>query len=184
MLAYVFWHWPQPGAERTTYEHRLAEFHKAVRASSPPGFRASAVFRLQGAPWVPADSGYEDWYVLDGSAALDPLNDAAISGARKLPHDAAAQLAAGGTAGLYRLRAGEEALGRARFSHWFAKPAGMRYDDLYARLRTVSDRPGVALWGRQMTLGPTPEFCLQAPERVQLPAGFSALSIELGKIVG
>jgi hypothetical protein len=112
-------------------------------------------------PWCEGP-GYEDWYLLEGSAALDPLDEAAVSGARQLAHDAAASRAAWGTAGLYRLRLGaprDEDLSQAC---WLAKPPGVRYPEFLERLAPSVEGAGAALWGRQMTLGPTPEFCLLA----------------------
>ena len=70
--------------------------------------------------------------------------------------------------GLYRLRRGR--VGVHRTAAWFAKPAGMSYDQLYAVLDSPLLRTDGALWGRQMVLGPTPEFCLHTAEPVTLPA--------------
>jgi hypothetical protein len=182
MLAYVFWHWPRADTVASVYEERLVHFQKALAAARPTGFREAVAFRVAGAPWLPAGVvGYEDWYVLDGSAALDPLNEAAVAAACRVPHDEAAKLATGGMAGLYRLRRGEAVLA-AGFAHWFGKPAGVRYEDLYAQLRALTEQPGVALWGRQMTLGPTPEFCLQSPRTVELPGGLAARTLERTRV--
>jgi len=162
------------------YEDRLIQFQKAISASKSAGFRESAVFRVSSLPWVQgASASYEERYLLEGSFGLDPLNEAAISSACRGAHDAAAQLAAGGTAGLYRLRVGEPVLTRVQFCYWFAKPARTSYEDFYSRLRPVTVQPGIVLWGRQMVLGPTPEFCLDAPIRVKLPADLQALEVEL-----
>ena len=181
MLAYVFWHWPQPQVDVSEYETRLRDFQKTLRDHPPPGFRASVVFRVGGMPWIQAERGYEDWYLVEGSVALDPLNDAAIAPACRAAHDAAARLAAGGTAGLYRLRAGNAALEQVKGCYWFGKPAGMLYDDFYKLLAPVTAKPGVALWGRQMCLGPTLEFCLQAPAPVELPTPLQAQQVQLAR---
>jgi len=79
LLAYVFWHWPQPQVDVSEYETRLRDFQKTLRDHPPPGFRDSVVFRVGGMPWIQAERGYEDWYLVEGSVALDPLNDAAIA---------------------------------------------------------------------------------------------------------
>jgi hypothetical protein len=168
MLAYVFWHWRRPDVDGASYAGRLAAFHEALRRSAPPGFGGSSTFRAGRAPWVATDESYEDWYLTDGSAALDPLNDASVSGICREPHDAAARSAAGGTAGLYRLRFGSAEVASARVAYWFSKPAGTSYVDLYARLAPLTGSPRCGLWGRQMTLGPTPEFCLMCPEEADL----------------
>ena len=169
MLAYVFWHWRQPEVDRASYAGRLAAFHEALRRSAPEGFVASCAFRAGAAPWLPGDESYEDWYVSEGSYALDALNDGAVSGDCQIPHEAAARSAAGGIAGLYRLRQGKDAVRDAAWSWWFSKPAGMSYAQLHDRLEPFARMPGAGLWGRQMTLGPTPEFCLLAASKPELP---------------
>ncbi len=179
MLAYVFWHWKKPAIRSVDYEARLERFQSALADQPPMGFARAYCCALAGAPWLNSgDSGYEDWYLVDGSAALDPLNDAAISASRLAPHDAAALAAAGGTAGLYRLRVGA-ALTVPRFAYWFGKPEGMTYRALYDALEGVVANEQAALWGRQMTLGPAMEFCLHALRPVTLPATFSALEFPL-----
>ena len=52
----------------------------------------------------------------------------------------------------------------ARVAHWFGKPAGMRYAELFGELAGV---PG-SLWMRQMVLGASPEFVLFAARDVAL----------------
>ena len=170
MLAYVFWHWRREGVAPAAYEALQRRFHAALEAAPPDGFLGSRSAAITGAPWA-ADGGeaYEDWYLLEGSAALDPLNAAAVSASRQAPHDAAAAAAQGGTAGIYVLRLGA-ASDPPRAAAWFAKPSGMSYGALYGALAPVVEAEGGALWGRQMTLGPTPEFCLHAARPATLPA--------------
>ena len=175
MLAYVFWHWPRPDIDRASYEEHLIDFYRTLAANKPRGFRESAAFRLRGAGWLKTSGeAYEEWYLLDDSAALDLLNEAAVSGACEEPHNRAAREAADGVGGLYRLRAGSEDLAQARFATWLSKPSGVSYKDFYAELDSLTSQPGVALWGRQMTLGPTTEFCLHTPTPIE-----SSLALEL-----
>ena len=182
MLAYVFWHWRRPDVDAATYERRVADFHEALRRSAPEGFVSSSAFRSGAAPWVGDAESYEDWYVTHASYALDPLNDGAISGECQVPHGLAARSAAGGTAGLYRLRLGSHELREAAWSLWFAKPAGMPYERLYELLEPHATSPGAGLWGRQMTLGPTTEFCLVAPARPSLPEEIAGLERPLERV--
>ena len=183
MLAYVFWHWRRPDVAGDSYRNRVIDFHQTLAMNKPTGFRASVVFELADAPWAPTTSEvYEDWYLLEGSCALDVLNDAAVSPPCKLPHDEAAQGAAGGTGGLYRLRCGEAKLAGSQFATWFSKPAGTKYDALYAMLGPWFSQPGVGLWGRQMTLGPTPEFCLLTSAKPELPEALRGSTIRLKPI--
>ncbi|MEX1999072.1 MAG: hypothetical protein WD934_05250 [Gemmatimonadales bacterium] len=161
MLAYVFWHQPHPDTARTDYEAKLKAFHKAL------GQRAHA-FRLSTAPWAPDGACYEDWYLIKNSAELDPLNDAAVSGMRRDPHNAVAAHTAWGAAGLYHLRLGVEKLKTARHAVWFAKPRDTSYDSLYDRLGPLCEITPAMLWQRFMVLGPTPEFCFLSSRKVDL----------------
>jgi len=171
VLAYVFWHWPRPAIERTAYEERLQCFHRALQANPPAGFLDSGAFRIQGAPWIDAPGAvYEDWYVLAGSAALDVLNDAAVAPPLGASHDLVAGWAAGGAAGLYRLRAGSPGVRAARSAAWLSKPAAASYAEWHQMAARWTGSPDVGLWGRQMVLGPTPEYCLLAPLEIRLPA--------------
>ena len=181
MLAYVFWHWKRTGVQAREYEARLRRFHEALAQSPPDGFAWSWAAALNKASWANnGNEAYEDWYVVTGSAALDPLNGAAITASRQAPHDDAASAAAGGTAGLYRLRAGR-AFRSPRVALWFAKPEGWSYKRLLDELRPIMVND-VALWGRQMTLGPAREFCLHTTETMTLPGGISAQSIPLRSV--
>lgn len=183
MLAYVFWHWPQPSVAASDYEAKLRDFQAALADNKPPGFLHSALFRVKGANWLGGiTDAYEEWYLVDTSAGLDPLNDAAVAPACLAVHDAAAQLAARGTAGLYRLRVGEGEPESARVAYWLTKPAGMKYEEFYAALKPQTSQAGAALWGRQMTLGPTPEFCLHTRELVELPAGIASQMTALERL--
>jgi hypothetical protein len=167
MLAYVFWHWPQPQIETGSYVDHLIAFHRTLAANKPDGFRESVVFRILNANWLNTNGeAYEEWYLLDDSAAMDRLNDAAVSGFCEEPHNRVAREAADGIGGLYRLRAGVDDLALARYAAWLSKPNGVSYKDFYAGLESITSQPGVALWGRQMTLGPTTEFCIHSPTQV------------------
>jgi len=160
MLAYIFWHWPRFDVDLAVYQTNLRNFHRTLAAHIPPGFHGSTVFSINGASWLDSTGPtFEEWYLLDNSAALDQLNDAAVTGACERPHNVVAKDAAGGTAGLYRLRRGAADLSKKRFAVWFSKPDGMSYKDFLARI-DEEQLPRAALWQRQMTLGPTREFCL------------------------
>lgn len=87
--------------------------------------------------------------------------------------------AADGTGGLYRLRAGTADLAQAKFATWLSKPAGVSYKDFYTELEPLTTQPGVALWGRQMTLGPTTEFCIHSQTTVELSASTRVLRVQL-----
>jgi hypothetical protein len=179
MLAYVFWHWRRPDVPAADYEERQRAFHRALADAPPMGFEQSSCHAVVGAPWAAQGAdAYEDRYLVTDSAALDALNAGAVSASRSAPHDAAAAAAAGGTAGLYTLQSGTM-LDDARVAYCFAKPAGMRYAGLFALLETLTTARRTTLWMRYMTLGPAPEFCLQATEQIALPASIAARRLEL-----
>jgi len=179
MLAYIFWHWPRPGADARVYESRLARFQDVLRNLPVTGFRDSAVYRVAGAPWFPAGiAGYEEVYLLDNSCAMDLLNDAAVSEPSRRAHDEAIEFCAAAAAGLYRLRHGLPSLTRMVRRYWLAKPRDTKYTEFDAAvLPTLSASPS-ALWRRQMVLGPTPEFCLQSAGALEVPASMLVFQIE------
>jgi len=159
MLAYVFSHRPAGSVDVADYEAALRRFHATLASAAPAGFLSSSTFRV--------GDRYSDWYLVADSAALDALNEAAVSGARTPVHDAAARMAVDGVGKLYSLAAGEgESL--AGFETHFSKPAGSGYADLYERMQPFTGRPGMSLWRRMMVLGPPPEFCLLSPAEVEL----------------
>ena len=179
MLAYFFFHWKRPDVDARDYEDRLRDFHTALKAAPPDGFSRSWSVALHGVPW--ANNGYdsyEDWYLVRNSADLDPLNDAAISASRKMPHDKVASGTEGGSAGLYRVRAGA-VIDNPGFAHWFSKPDGWSYPQLFDALQPLTNAG--ALWQRQMALGPG-EFCLHTIQPVSLPAGITGLPAELRSV--
>jgi len=170
MLAYVFWHWHKDTVGQNQYETDLQQFHETLSLNKPTGFNDSVVFSISKADWLQAPgTAYEEWYLLDDSAAMDPLNHAAVHGECEEPHHRVARNAAGGTGGLYRLRSGSENLSKTRFATWISKPEQTSYGDFYQSLESLYSQPGVALWGRQMTLGPTTEFCLHSETQITLP---------------
>jgi hypothetical protein len=183
MLAYVFWHWPQSAVTPDEYEETQRAFHAALKADPSPGFRGSTSYAVAGYPWVPGSRpAYEDWYLVDGSAALDPLNEAAVTASRLAPHDAAAKLAEGGTAGIYRLRLPAELpanLPQRGQESWFSRPSGMSYDALWSLMGRIIEDHQAQLWIRHMVLGPSPEFCLQSREPLRLPPPITPLTIPL-----
>jgi hypothetical protein len=179
VLAYAFWHWKRPEVAPEVYEARQREFQTALAEHPPEGFIRGSTARLDGAPWAAGGgAAYEDWYVIRGMDALDSLNQAAVSAARQAPHDAVAGLAAGGIAGLYGLRAGSP-ISAPTLATWFRKPPGLGYQALFDTLRGIVATAPATLWMRQMTLGPTPEFCLHSMAPVELPPGITGHTLTL-----
>jgi hypothetical protein len=182
MLAYVFWHWRHSAIAPDAYEELQRSFHRALAGEPPAGFSRSWSVALHGAEWAnDGETAYEDWYLLRDFAALETLNEGAISASRRVPHNAAAAVAGGGTAGLYGLRLGD-ALSVPRFSVWLSKPGSTPYQRFFDELGPVVARSKGALWMRQMVLGPTPEFCLQSSMPATLPESLGGRAFELRPI--
>lgn len=161
MLAYIFSHKAGSGTDVAAYEDALRRFHASLAAARPRGFIRSLTYRV--------GARYSDWYLVEDSAALDALNDAAVTGGRAATHEAAARMAADGVGKLMSLAAGEPDVDAAVETR-FSKPPGAGYADLYATLARWTAEPGASLWRRMMVLGPPPEFSLLTPSPVQLPA--------------
>lgn len=173
MIAYLFFHHLADGADEVEYEAGLRHFHTALREGGVPGFVSSRT--------VQVEDGYADWYLVETSAALDYLNDAAVTGARAPLHNAVAPDAVNFTGKLMKLVTGRydpEALVEIRFS----KPRGMSYPDLYRRLEPWTVRPDTSLWRRMMVLGPPPEFSLLAGAPEALPVEMGAVELRLEPI--
>lgn len=182
LLAYVFWHWRQSSADRSAYESAQLDFQRALTDSPSAGFVRSFSHAIAGAPWA-NDGGeaYEDWYLVRDSAALDPLDTAAITAGRKAAHDAAASLAAAGTAGLFQLRVGN-APTSPRSAQWFSKPTGLAYPQIFAAIEPALKPVDGSLWVRKMTLGPSPEFCVLGREPAVLGTPFQRFAFQLRPI--
>jgi hypothetical protein len=55
----------------------------------------------------------------------------------------------------------------------------MSYPALFEALAPMVAAAPAALWMRQMTLGPTPEFCLHSSEPMKLPPRFAGRTLAL-----
>ena len=178
MLAYLFWHRPYATTTATQYEDALTRFQQRLGQQQPPGFGGSTSFRVASLPWLNGRPGYEDWCLLDGSWALDPLNAFAVAGPVMSAHDAAATQMEEGHGGLYSLVWGEPALPERSTAVWLTRPRGIQWHPVLDALR--QQLPEATLWRRQMVLGPGKEFALIVPagRKVAAPSGWSAMSID------
>jgi hypothetical protein len=174
MLAYVFWHRPHADADRTRYEDSLLGFQAQLTDEKPPGFIAGTSFRIEAVPWLGDQPGYEDWYLVQGSWALDPLNAFAVAGHAKAPHDGAAAQMDQGHGGLYA-HAGGDALTTERSSiYWLTRPRGIDWRAVLDPVRAKC--PQANVWRRQMVLGLPAEFAVEAPgdTEIEVPSGWQA----------
>ncbi|GHO80535.1 hypothetical protein KSD_83060 [Ktedonobacter sp. SOSP1-85] len=186
MLAYVFWHQRASNVAREEYQEKLVAFHQVLQERQPQGFVGSLVLEMAQLPWmVEGSEVYEDWYLVENSAALDPLDNAAVTEICREPHHQVARLANNGTGGLYRLKEGAINLTQVsemHFATWFSKPSGMSYDKLYEILHQRQyDQQGI-LWQRQMTMGPALEYCLHSSQKSLLAEEIKGVQVEVQPI--
>ena len=183
MLSYVFWHQRDSNVVKEEYQTRLRTFHQTLQQQKPQGFFFSLVLQTTPLPWMPKEQEtYEDWYIVANSAALDPLDEAAVTSICQEPHNQLARLAGNGTGGLYRLKDGridQAQLATIRYATWFRKPSGMSYQQLYELLRQSQTEQRGILWQRQMTMGPALEFCLHSSEKGVQVEGMEGVQVEV-----
>jgi hypothetical protein len=175
-LAYVFWHWPRPGVSTNDYEAKLSAFQSALKAANPRLVASVLSYKVDSLTWGPKDGPvYEDWYLVDGFAALGSLNDAAVTGGTKGFHDSVARDYLKGAGGVFKLMLGDVFLEQARYSTWIEKPTGMTYQSFYERVAKMQGDRKADLWRRQMVLGPSPQFCVHSVGRIEFPEEFHPL---------
>lgn len=159
MLAYLFWHRPYPQVEAASYESALRGFHTALARAPSPGFQGSATYRISAVPWLNDAAGYEDWTLLSDSAAMDPLNEAAVAPAMWDSHAAIAEKTDFGHGGLYGHLSGQADPTPLPRVWWLKRPRGIRYEQPLAATAESLAGP-VSVWRKKMVLGPAPEFAL------------------------
>ena len=173
MGAYVFWHRPLANVDRDAYEGALIAFHRHLLDRGCAGLQGSATYRITETPWLDALPGYEDWYFVDSSAALDPLNEAAVAPDMWDVHAAISSQTDVGHGGIYTYILGDPDPKALRHTAWLKRPRGIRYE---IPLKTIADQVAgpVSVWRRQMVLGPGFEFALLGgtSTKLDLPQGW------------
>jgi hypothetical protein len=174
MLAYVFWHRPSAKVDRKAYEEWLVHFQSELARDKPPGFISAHSFRIETLPWLVDQPGYEDWYCVEGSWALDPLNAFAVAGHAKAAHDGVAAEMDHGHGGLFAHAAGDTVSSDRSSVYWLTRPRGIQWrpplEALHARY------PQTNVWRRQMVLGAAAEFAVEVPgdTEIAVPQGWQA----------
>jgi len=162
MLAWLFWHSRFSEVPEDVYRENLLVFHDRIAAAAPAGYLGSRIRRYASLPWLNTPhEAYEDWYFVENSAALDPLDEAALAEFSRRDHDNVARLAATATSGLYRLRAGSPLSDPVNCS-WLSKPRGEPYDTFIENLSAAG-----TVWTRKLVLGPALEFCVESGAAVE-----------------
>src|SRR6185437_10916802 len=106
---------------------RVGRFQNDLAGSKPPGFIGATSFQIEVVPRLSDLPGYEDWYLPDGSWAMDPLNAFAISGHVQTPHDIVAAMMDQGHGGLYAHARGESMLAPRSTIHRLTRPPGIQW---------------------------------------------------------
>ena len=178
MIAYVFWHQKMELVSSKTYENALIMFHRSLYNFGVKGYIGSQTFKIEGAYWMGAsESGYEDWYLLEDSGVMDKLNQAAVSGSVKDPHNAAAHMATNLHAGLYVIKSPYLSFFSGKSATWFTKPRDVGLDQIMISHRNSNEKLG-DLWMRQMVLGPTPEYCFVSEDRIEIPGNLHPVNVK------
>jgi len=178
MLAYLFWHRPYARVDRRRYEAAIERFQSDLKAAKPPGFVDAASFAIEPVAWLGGLPGYEDWYLLEGAWAIDPLNGFAIAGHVQAPHDDVAALMEEGHGGLYADTGGATVFAAQSTVHWLTRPRGIQWQPALDAVRAHCPRANI--WRRQMVLGPAPEFAVEVPDEtaIDIPSGWQSRRVQ------
>src|SRR5258708_8346271 len=178
MLAYIFWHVPSVGISPSDYEAALLGFQVDLAKMPPSGFASCATYQISEVPWLDGRRGYEDWYFIDSSAALDALNEAVVKPQRQDVHAAIASKMDFGHGGLYRHLHGEEQPSGHRVV-WLTRPRGLEYEPVLRDLIETS-AGFLSCWRRQMVLGPGDEFAIIGTSSFNpsVPQGWRGRTVE------
>ena len=125
MLAYIFWHRPYPEVDTKTYRNSIARFQESLRRNPSPGFIDAWSWSVEAVPWLDHQPGYEDWCLLEGSWAMDPLNAYATTGETQPKHDVVAGQMTAGAGGLYARVWGEPCSRPRSTVAWLTRPRGI-----------------------------------------------------------
>src|SRR6202050_4943082 len=178
MLAYIFWHRPFPQIDAGTYEESIVRFQGDLVRQPPPGLRPAPALRIEAGRWLSNRAGYEDWYLLEGSWAMDALNGFAVAGRTQPSHDTAAAQMEEGQGGLYAHVGGDLLAARQSSVFWLTRPRGISWQAVLDPLRTRYPQGNV--WRRQMVLGPAKEFAVEMPgdTEIEVPSGWQAVRVQ------
>lgn len=175
MLAYLFWHRPKPTVAIADYEKDLLAFSRALAGLNCSGVRQVTSFRTSAVPWLDDSSGYEDWITIESSAALQALNEQAVSGRMIVPHSAVAQGMGVGYGGIYYHLWGDVDPHDAESAEWLSRPRGIEFRPVLEQISQTRTSP-VSVWRRFMVLGPGLEFVVlgNASLKLRIPNDWAA----------
>lgn len=184
MLAYIFWHVPFADTNTSEYEAALTAFHSHLANDAPQGFERSTTYGISNVPWLNDRTGYEDWYFVDSTSALDGLNKAAVKPERWDVHASVSYKTEFGHGGLYYHLHGEKHPVQGSRVVWLKRPKRIRYE---TPLQDIigSSKGFLSCWRKFLVLGPADEFAIigDGTLDVQPPSGWRAMSINRQRLI-
>ena len=153
----------------------MLAFSRALADLYCPGVRRITSFRTSTVPWLDEPLGYEDWATIDGSCALETLNEQAVSGHMAALHGTVAQQMGVGYGGVYYHLWGNMDPHLAARAQWLSRPRGIEFRPVLEGISRTAAAP-VSVWRRFMVLGPGLEFVIlgDASLELRIPDGWAA----------
>jgi hypothetical protein len=89
-----------------------------------------------------------------------------------------------GHGGLYSHAGGETPVASRSTVYWLTRPRGIHWRPAVDAIRAAC--PQATVWRRQMVLGPSPEFAVEAPADAQIavPSDWRARGVQRVRLVG
>ncbi len=184
MLAYLFWHQRRPGTSPREYESALRKFHGILAQAHPVGYLGSSTLRFDALPFMGSIETYEDAYYVSGFGALGTLNQRAVEGVSKAPHDKIADRSLHGKGGLYRLLGGHPTSPLRSRVIWGSKRTGRTYAELREAVDAHGVPQGSSLWVRELGLGPAEDLAFRGSAQARMPAWLEELMVPELEAVG